>query len=246
MAHLSSLSLSSVAKSFMQAERAMCVLAGANYTFNQGVSYALTGVSGIGKSTLLHLLAGIDSPDAGTISFNGLAYTDMHDIHLFFQKHIGLIFQTPYLIPELSVVENVMIKGLIAGMSLRNAQQKAFYLLESVGLADRAESSCKILSGGEQQRVAIARALFTEPSFIVADEPTAHVDQKTGASIIRLLISCKERWGAGLVIASHDPDVARSMDVIVTLEGGVLQEKALTLERAPEFFNERAHHGAAS
>lgn len=224
MAHVSSLSIHDLSKSFTQAQGMTRVLENANYTFHQGTSYALTGVSGVGKSTLIHLLGDIDKPDAGVLLFNECAYQDLPQRREFFQEKVGLIFQVPYVIDELSVLENVMIKGLIAHASYRNAQKKALELLEKVGLADRAYDSCKTLSGGEQQRVAVARALFTEPAFILADEPTAHLDQQTGKVIIELLISCQRQWQAGLIVASHDPEVARAMDVVLTLEAGVLRE----------------------
>jgi ABC-type lipoprotein export system ATPase subunit len=222
MAQVSSLSFVSLSKSFRQAQGTTTILENAHYVFHQGVSYALTGVSGVGKSTLIHLLAGIDEPEEGGLFFDGCPYHDLPSRREFFQQRVGIIFQVPSLIDELSVLENVMIKGLIAGDRYADAAIKAAHLLEKVGLADRASDSCRRLSGGEQQRVAVARALFTEPAFILADEPTAHLDEQTGKAVIELLLTCQRQWQAGLIVASHDPEVARLMDVVLRLEGGKL------------------------
>lgn len=225
MAHVSSLTLNGLAKSYTQGKRTTLIVENLNYTFLQGVSYALTGISGIGKSTLIHLLAGIDEPDKGDLLYNDCAYRDLPSRREFFQKNIGIVFQAPYVIDELSVLENVMIKGLIAHDSNETDQKKALELLGRVGLADRANDRCKTLSGGEQQRVSVARALFSDPAFILADEPTAHLDRQNAQMVIELLVSFQREKGAGLIIASHDPEVAEAMDVVLTLEQGRLGER---------------------
>lgn len=221
----SSVSLRNVTKSFSQGGETSLILDGVQFAFQQGVSYAITGVSGAGKSTLIHIIAGIETPDFGSVFLNeqDTALFDSRTKQNFFQNQVGLVFQSPYLIEELSVIENVMIKGIIAGQ-YDVAFQRALLLLEKVGLQAYASSSCKKLSGGEQQRVAVARALFSQPAFLLADEPTAHLDKRTAGTIIDLLLDYQREWNTALIIASHDPAVAQKMDVVLTLEGGRLHE----------------------
>lgn len=215
-----------LSKSFKQGMHDTRILHNATYLFNQHSSVALTGVSGTGKSTLLHLLAGLETPTAGTVFFNetDISLFDAAQRQQFLLNEVGLIFQVPSLIDELSVIENVMIKGLTGREPHKHAYLKAQELLKSVGLCDKSHAAPRTLSGGEQQRVAIARALYTKPAFILADEPTAHLDAGTKKALIDLLLSCKKQWGAGLIIATHDELVAQRMDVILRLEKGTLTE----------------------
>lgn len=224
--HISSIHIQKLCKSFVQGTQETSVLAHVTYTFDRLTTTALTGVSGTGKSTLLHLLGGLDAPTSGDI------YFDKHNIHSIdkqmrtriVQNRLGLLFQSAYLIDELSIVENVMIKGLIAGQPYKSAATRAGELLESVGLSHKADSRTPTLSGGEQQRVALARALFSQPDFILADEPTAHLDMVTKKTIIDLLLSCHRQWGMGLIVATHDDYVAQRMDVVLRLENGTIKE----------------------
>ncbi len=237
---MSSLRLYKLSKSFTQGVHSTRVLDNATYTFSQSQNVAITGVSGTGKSTLLHMLAGFDTPSSGSIFFDD---TDIYQFdsakrQFFLQKIIGLIFQSPYLIDELSVVENVMIKGLLAQQPYKLAALRAYELLECVGLSDKGQSAPRTLSGGEQQRIALARALYNEPAFILADEPTAHLDSVTKNSIMNLLLACRRQWGMGLIIATHDESVAQQMDVVLRLDKGQLIEqrfqKAESVLRKPD------------
>ncbi len=228
MVCLTSLSTFGLGKSFTKAHQRTRVLEDITYTFEKGRSYALIGASGIGKSTLIHLLAGIDEPDEGRVVGYSDACSDPSLQRDIIQKSVGLIFQAPYVIDELSVLENVMVKGLIERHAYKAAQKRASELLEKVGLSQRSHDLCKSLSGGEQQRVAVARALFNQPSFILADEPTAHLDRETAQVVIDLLMSCVKEWRAGLIIASHDPQVAQAVDVVLSLErGGLIEQRSL-------------------
>ncbi len=177
------------------------VLVNIEYQFVAPRTYALLGVSGTGKSTFINLLAGFDTPDVGSVT----------------TAHIACLMQTPLLLDELSVLENVIIQGLIAGQQLHDLGKK---LLDQVDLADKADSAPRTLSGGEQQRVALARALLLKPDFIIADEPTAHLDPASKEKMLKLLLA----QNIGLIIASHDTVVAQAMDTVLELKEGGLYE----------------------
>jgi lipoprotein-releasing system ATP-binding protein len=213
-----------ISKKFMQGEKAITVLDGINATFTQSHSYAITGISGSGKSTLMHILAGLDTPTTGTVLFNNnvIHAFSAHDRSQFLNKSIGLVFQSPHLLRELSVLENVILPGLIGGRSKNDCMQRAELLLKKVSLLEKQNSKPGELSGGQQQRVAIARALFNEPAFLIADEPTGNLDIATGNAIIDLLLSCRDEWGMGIIVSSHDEYVTQKMDTIYSLDKGTL------------------------
>ena len=212
------------------------VLSGISYTFMRNKTYCITGTSGAGKSTLLHILAGLDTPTTGSVFYHdgqkqyALGHNNQH-----FLQRLGFVFQSPYLINELTVLENVMLKGLVEQRPYDECTVGAQALLESVGLADKHASFPPMLSGGEQQRVALARALFNKPDFICADEPTSNLDEKTGKRIIDLLHTCQQQWGFGLIVCSHDGYVADTMEVVLKLEQGKLYDykKNIVLQNAP-------------
>lgn len=231
-----SLVLSDVSKIFLQGDETCIVLDHISYEFKQGTSYAIMGISGSGKSTLLSLLAGIDKPTGGqAVLKRGASFGDkMSDTGIalheyatalpreFFHQTVGIVFQTPYLIHELSVLENVFIKGLIAGQALDACKEKAIRLLESVNLAHKAASSCATLSLGEQQRVSLVRALFCEPAFLLADEPTAHLDVLNRELMINLIRDYQSRRSMGIILTCHDRYVADKMDVRAEIVHGRL------------------------
>jgi len=203
------------------------VLNGIDACFDQSKTYAITGVSGAGKSTFLHILAGLDAPSEGSIYFDGkdLATLSHSERLVFLNKSIGLVFQLPYLIAELSVIENTMVPGLISGLSVDECRFKALRLLELVGISEKVESCPLALSGGQQQRVAVARAIFNEPAFLLADEPTGNLDINTGKTLIDLLQQCKKEWGMGIIISSHDNYVAQKMDYVFHIDEGALNQE---------------------
>jgi ABC-type lipoprotein export system ATPase subunit len=223
------LHLNNLSKVFEQGGHRATILHNAHYVFEQSRSYAITGVSGTGKSTLIHMIAGLEEPSQGTVFYDrqDIFKLQPRDRALFIQKNLGLVFQAPSLLDELSVLENVMIKGLIAKQDYASAQEKAYILLEKVGLAEKAQRIPRTLSGGEQQRVALARAIFTEPSFIIADEPTAHLDEAATQKVLELLMFCHAQLKVGLIIASHDHAVAHMMDTVLVLEHATLSERSL-------------------
>lgn len=181
--------------------------------FRQGISYAIQGVSGTGKSTLLSLIANLDTPSSGTISF-------IHEKKNCFSKElskadgsiVGFLFQQPYLIKELSIIENIYLPGIIAGQKKENCNAKGEDLLEKINLSDKAHAYPHQLSGGQLQRVALARALFNEPLFLIADEPTASLDFDGSQEIVALLQFFQKKLGMGLIIATHDDTVAAMLD----------------------------------
>ncbi|MFI5332723.1 MAG: ABC transporter ATP-binding protein [Candidatus Babeliales bacterium] len=215
-----------VSKQFKQGETATYVLTDVNALFTQGGTYAITGASGSGKSTLLYLLAGLDTPTTGNIYFNNELLNTLDEqkrTHLLNQS-FGLVFQLPYLIAELSVLENVMLKGIIAGQAHDMCIEKAQQLLARIGLQEKAARNPLSLSGGQQQRVAIARALFNKPAFLLADEPTGNLDERTAHSIIDFLLECQQEWGMGMIISSHDAYVADAMQHVLHLHNGHLTQ----------------------
>ncbi len=216
--------LSNIVKDFQQADKLISLFRGCSYTFKQGQTYAITGVSGTGKSTLLHIIAGIEKPTSGTVLYDGHAIHKDTNTRLssYVRDKIGIIFQYAYLINTLNVVENVEIKALIAGLSLTEARRQAEELLSLVGLIDKRYTAAAALSGGEQQRVAIARALMLRPPFIVADELTAHLDSENKKSIIDLLISRANLFGCGVIMSSHDPEAIQKMRHQLTIHQGLL------------------------
>jgi lipoprotein-releasing system ATP-binding protein len=213
-----------ISKKFIQGKEEVIVLDGINATFTQQKSFAVTGISGSGKSTFMHILSGIDTPTYGNILFNNRAIYTFSDSERcqFLNKSIGLVFQSPHLLRELSVLENVMLPGLIGGRSKNDCTQHAQLLLKKVGLFEKKDSKPGELSGGQQQRVAIARALFNGPAFLIADEPTGNLDLATGKSIIDVLLSCRDEWGMGIIVSSHDEYVTQKMDVVYELNEGKL------------------------
>ena len=187
------------------------VLRGVTFEANAGESVAITGPSGSGKSTLLHLLGGLETVDHGTIAFDGR------------RNEIGFVFQFHYLLPDLSAVENVALPLLIARWKRSRAFDRAMQLLQETGLDDRAQHPISHLSGGEQQRVAVARALVTEPTLLLADEPTGNLDAAIGEQIGHTLIAYARKHSAITIIATHSENLARLCDRSLILDCGRLK-----------------------
>jgi ABC-type lipoprotein export system ATPase subunit len=183
---------------------------------------ALRGASGTGKSTLLHLLGGLDTPNAGEIFFDGqdVSRFSDHELTHFRNRRVGFVFQAYHLLPELTALENVCLPARLARIGVGSAVNRAEQLLARVGLQGRLDHKPSELSGGEQQRVAIARALINEPELLLADEPTGNLDSHTGAEIIELLKSIRLEKQMTLVIATHDAKVAASAPRVIELVDG--------------------------
>lgn len=219
--------LDAISKTFSAIENATSLFQDISITFKQGDSYAIIGPSGSGKTTLLHIIAGLVNPTKGTILLDNhnLALMDNREREVFLNRTIGLLFQMPYLIKELTVLENVMLKGLVAGKSESSCKDEAIELLQIMQLQEKMHEKPPVLSGGQQQRVALARALFEKPAFLLADEPTGDLDPQTAQNMIKLLLDCQKRWSMGIIVSTHDMHVASSMQRIYELENGLLKQK---------------------
>jgi putative ABC transport system ATP-binding protein len=202
------------------------VLVDINLDVALGDYVALMGPSGSGKSTLLNLIAGIDKPSSGTIKVDGVDIARLSDGDLarWRATHVGFIFQFYNLMPVLTAFENVELPLLLADLSRRERRERVGIALSLVGLADRADHRPNELSGGQQQRVAIARALITDPTLIVADEPTGDLDRTTGEEILALLEQLNGQLGKTILMVTHDPKVAEKARRVIHLEKGVLAD----------------------
>jgi putative ABC transport system ATP-binding protein len=215
-------------KLFAVGDEAVRALAEVSVTVTHGEFVALMGPSGSGKSTLLHLLGGLDRPTKGTISIGGTDTSGLTESQFSTLRHstIGFIFQSYNLIPFLSALENVELPLMFEPVDRSSLRQRATELLELVGLGHRLHHRPSRMSGGEQQRTAIARALIGSPTIVLADEPTANLDQRTGQSIIALLEDLCRRLGVTIIAATHDPAVAaRASRVLVMADGQVVEER---------------------
>lgn len=221
-----SIGLVSVEKSFGE----LSVLRGLSYTFQPGVSYALVGASGSGKSTILHVLAGFERVTRGKVLWGSheLEGLSRQAREAFIRKMFGFVFQFHYLINELTVVENTMLSAVIAGQSFDENKKRALALLEAVGLADKADVLPPYLSGGQQQRAAIARALFSRPQFLLADEPTGNLDHATAQFVIDVCLKQQKEAGMGMLVATHDPAIFNRFEVILEVRDGLLVERKKT------------------
>lgn len=216
--------LEHLSKTFQEGDTQRTVLSQVTLTFSPGEFVVLLGNSGSGKSTLLNLVSGIDQPTNGTIRINGAAITEMNERSrtLLRRDQIGFVFQFFNLIATLTVLENVTLPQELAGRSTQAAQVSALKLLEQVELLDRKNTFPDKLSGGQQQRVAIARALAHNPQLVLADEPTGNLDEETGEKVLQLLFDLTRKTGKTLIMATHNPEIAKSADRVLRVQDGQL------------------------
>jgi putative ABC transport system ATP-binding protein len=211
-------------KVYRRGEQDVLVLDGLNLHVNRGDFVALMGPSGSGKSTLLNLIAGIDRPTTGLIEVDGADITQLNDSQLaqWRAKHVGFIFQFYNLIPVLTAYENVELPLQLTDLPASERRTKVETALAAVGLADRMAHTPNELSGGQQQRVAIARALITNPSLIVADEPTGDLDRQSASDILAMLNRLNREMGKTIIMVTHDPKAAEAARAVIHLEKGQL------------------------
>jgi len=202
----------------------LTVLRDLDIAVEAGEMVAVMGASGVGKSTLLHVLGGLDRAEQGTVVVNGTDLTSLPDADVvaFRNRHVGFVFQFHHLLPEFTALENVEMPMRIARLPRPECRSRATDLLERVGLSQRLTHRPGMLSGGEQQRVAVARALVMRPALLLADEPTGDLDEHTAESLHMLLREMHRAYGLTSILATHNPRLAAACDRVLRLEGGRL------------------------
>ncbi|MDP8219494.1 MAG: ABC transporter ATP-binding protein [Candidatus Theseobacter exili] len=223
------LDIKRVRKSYKIGRKNVPVLKGMDLKILQGECVLLLGPSGSGKSTLLHIAGGLDKPDEGHVIIgkeNIYQLTDRKRAHIRNSK-VGFVFQFYNLLPDLNAFDNIILPAILEKhdkmRSKKEVENRAFYLLELIGLVDRASHKPSELSGGEQQRVATARALINEPELILADEPTGNLDREAGDSVMELLFNLNEKNGTTLLIVSHNPQLSGLRGRILSLDNGIIE-----------------------
>ncbi len=209
-------------KSFQTGDGTIEVLRGIDFEMQPGECVAIVGSSGVGKSTLLHILGTLDRPTSGTVEFRGddLFANSSDELARFRSECLGFIFQFHHLLPEFNALENVMMPGLIANECREPLRERAIALLGEVGLSHRVEHPVGKLSGGERQRVAVARAVVREPALLLADEPTGNLDPKTGDQVLELLLELNRSHRSALVVVTHSPEIAARLGRKLILADG--------------------------
>ena len=219
-------------KHFGSGERRVEVLNGLDLTVAVQESISVVGASGVGKSTLLHILGTLERPSSGQVHYEGLEVFGLHEQKLaaFRNRNIGFVFQFHHLLSEFTALENAMLPAFIARMSQKESVERAASMLEQVGLGQRIRHRVGELSGGEQQRVAVARALVLSPKVVLADEPSGNLDTRSSRNIHELMLRLNQDRGVALVVVTHNMELAGMMKRQLQMKDGVLKQVAGPVE----------------
>lgn len=200
------------------------ILKGVDIEVAKGEIVSIVGASGAGKSTLLHILGSLDKPDEGVVELKGTKVNKLSGdlLSVFRNQNVGFIFQFHHLLPEFTAIENICIPAFIAKKSKKEAEVRAFELLDLLGLRERANHKPNQLSGGEQQRIAVARALINNPAIILADEPSGNLDSANAKALHQLFVNLRDNFKQTFVIVTHNEDLATMSDRVVTMKDGLV------------------------
>ena len=223
------LRVENLSKIFHSPAGGIVVLNGISFGIKKGEFVSIVGPSGSGKSTLLNIIGALDRPTVGKVFINNIDIFSLNDYEIALLRNnlIGFIFQSYNLINRTTVLKNVEIPGILAGMKKNERIDRALKLLDILGIKDKAKTSPSNLSGGQQQRVAIARAIMNNPAVILADEPTGNLDTKTGQDVFNLLKMLSNKFRRTIIMVTHNPDLSKATDRVIHLKDGIIEKEAI-------------------